>query len=59
MGSIKYAPKYYNPNWSQYSKKRERWEKAHPKPKSTSFSTNTTSTTTSSTSQVKPVIIFH
>ena len=26
MGSISYAPKYYNPNWSQYSRKRKLWE---------------------------------
>ena len=26
MGSTTYAPKYYNPNWSQYSRKRKLWE---------------------------------
>ena len=26
MGSISYAPKHYNPNWSQYSHKRKLWE---------------------------------
>ena len=26
MGSISYPPKYYNPNWSQYSRKRKLWE---------------------------------
>jgi hypothetical protein len=24
---ILYAPKYYNPNWSKYSSKRQRYEK--------------------------------
>ena len=28
MGSISYAPKYYNPNWSQYSRRRKLWEAA-------------------------------
>ena len=26
MGSISYAPKNYNPNWGQYSRKRKLWE---------------------------------
>ena len=26
MGSSSYAPKYYNPNWGQYSRKRRLWE---------------------------------
>lgn len=26
MGSTIYPPKYYNPNWSQYSQKRKLWE---------------------------------
>ena len=26
MGSISYPPKYYNPNWGQYSRKRKLWE---------------------------------
>ena len=26
MGSISYGPKYYNPNWTQYSRKRKLWE---------------------------------
>lgn len=30
---IRYAPKYYNPNWTKYSDKRKRWEAANkPKP---------------------------
>jgi len=27
MGVFKYPPKYRNPNWSTYSKKKELWEK--------------------------------
>ena len=26
MGSTSYPPKYYNPNWGQYSRKRKLWE---------------------------------
>ena len=43
MGSIKYA-KYYNPNWGQYSKKRERWEKSHKNKTSTTKNTSKSST---------------
>ena len=31
MGSFKYPPKYYNPNWSNYSNKRKLWEATHKK----------------------------
>lgn len=27
----KYSPRYYNPNWSQYSSKRMAWEKHNKK----------------------------
>ena len=41
MGVFKYAPKYKNYNWSQYSSKKKRWEAANnptptkPKPTTT------------------------
>ena len=38
MGSFSYGPKYYNPNWSQFSHKRKMWE-ANQKRKSTTSST--------------------
>ena len=28
MGSIKYPPKHYNPNWNKYSSKRKLWNKS-------------------------------
>ena len=40
MGSFSYGPKYYNPNWSQYSHKRKMWE-ANQKRKSINSSSTT------------------
>ena len=41
MGASTYCPKYYNPNWSQYSRKRKLWE-AKEKRKEKTKNNNTT-----------------
>ena len=41
MGSIKYPPKHYNPNWGINSARRKRWEQAEKsKTKVTNNNTN-------------------
>ena len=41
MGASTYCPKYYNPNWGQYSRKRKLWE-AKEKRKEKTKNNNTT-----------------
>ena len=40
MGSFSYGPKYYNPNWSQFSHKRKMWEANHKRKTTNSSTTN-------------------
>ena len=40
MGSFSYGPKYYNPNWSQFSHKRKAWEANHKRKSTNSSTTN-------------------
>ena len=40
---IRYAPKYYNPNWTKYSAKKKLWDAANkPKPKPSNKKTKIT-----------------
>ena len=40
MGSFSYGPKYYNPNWSQFSHKRKTWEANHKRKSNNNSTTN-------------------
>tara|TARA_Y100001970_G_C14249145_1_gene870482 strand:- start:4876 stop:5040 length:165 start_codon:yes stop_codon:yes gene_type:complete len=53
MGSISYAPKYYNPNWSQYSRRRKLWEEQEKRNKKYRNSSNKPVNNTGNTEKTK------
>lgn len=46
MGVYKYPPKYKNPNWSPYSKKKQLWDKYNKKSSQDSKKSNENKNTT-------------